>query len=405
MVLRKELLREFINANNLKSARDIQSALKEVFSGTLQEMLEAEFDDHLGYTKYDYKNKNTSNSRNGYSSKKVISDLGEMELSVPRDRNGEFEPKAVKKNQNDVSSIEDKVLGMYAKGMTTRDISKHLEDIYGIDASHTLISRITDKILPHAHEWQNRPLDAVYPIIFLDAIHYKVRSDGKVVNKAAYIIIGIDIHGMKDVLGIWIGKNESAKYWLTVLTDLKNRGVKDIFIAAIDGLTGFSDAIKTIYPETEIQRCIVHQIRNSTKYVSYKHRKEFCADLKLVYKAPTEDAALMEFEKFKEKWNSQYSISIKSWENNWEELATFFKYPEEIRRMIYTTNAMESYNRQLRKVTKNRSIFPSDEALFKMLYLATIDTTNKWTQNVRCWATILGQLAIHFEERFNIDAV
>lgn len=259
--------------------------------------------------------------------------------------------------------------------------------------------------MPIAHEWQNRPLEPIYPIIFLDAIHYKVRCDGKIINKAAYIIIGVTIDGVKDVLGIWVGENESAKYWLSVLTDLKNRGVKDIFIAAIDGLTGFRDAIRAIYHNTEIQRCIIHQIRNSTKYIPYKHRKDFCRDLKLVYTASTEDIALMELENLKGKWGHLYSIAISSWENNWEDLSPFFKYPEEIRRIIYTTNSMESYNRQLRKVTKSKSIFPSDESLVKMLYLATQDITKKWTQNLRNWALVLAQLSIHFEERFDRDIV
>lgn len=401
MLLRKELLREFIRENNLTTAREIQDALKDVFASTLQEMLEAELDEHLGYTKYDYKNKATSNSRNGTSSKKVLSDLGEIELAIPRDREGEFEPKAVKKHQTDVSGIEDKILGMYAKGMTTRDISAHLQEIYGIEASHTLISRITDKIIPLAQEWQNRPLDSIYPVVFLDAIHYKVRSEGKVINKAAYIIMGISMSGIKDILGIWVGENESAKYWLSVLTELKNRGVKDIYIAAIDGLTGFKDAIKAVFPNTEIQRCIIHQIRNSTKYIPYKHRKEFCRDLKEIYTASTEQLALMAMDNIKSKWGHLYSISINSWENNWEELSTFFKYPEEIRRMIYTTNAMESFNRQLRKVTKSRSIFPSDDSLLKMLYLATQDVVKKWTQNLRGWSQILAQLSIHFEDRFD----
>jgi len=403
MVLRKELLREFIKENDLTTAKEIQNALKEVFASTLQEMLEAELDDHLGYSKYDYKNKETKNSRNGNSSKRVLSDLGELEIAVPRDRYGDFEPKVVKKYQTDVSGIEDKVLAMYAKGMTTRDISSHLEEIYGIDASHTLISKITDKIIPLAQEWQSRPLEHVYPIIFLDAIHYKVRTDGKVINKAAYIILGINLSGNKEILGIWVGENESAKYWLSVLTDLKNRGVKDILIAAMDGLTGFKDAIKAIFPYTETQRCIVHQIRNSIKYIPYKDKKEFCKDLKLVYTAPNEECALLELDNLESKWRDKYAISIASWRNNWEDLSTFFKYPGEIRRIIYTTNAIESYNRQLRKVTKSRSIFPNDESLLKMLYLATQDITKKWTQNMRNWALVLAQLSIHFDGRIDID--
>jgi len=404
-MLKKELLKEFIRENNLTTAQELQQALKELFANTLQEMLEAELDDHLGYSKYDYKNKTTKNSRNGTTTKKVLSDFGEVDIAIPRDREGDFEPKAIKKYQNDISGIEDKVLGMYAKGMSTRDIAAHLEELYGMEASPTLISKITEKIMPIAQEWQSRPLESIYPIIFLDAIHYKVRSEGKIINKAAYIIIGVTISGIKDVLGIWVGENESAKYWLSVLTDLKNRGVKDIFIAAIDGLTGFREAIRAIYPNTEIQRCIIHQIRNSTKYIPYKHRKEFCRDLKLVYTASTEDMALMALDDLKAKWSHLYSIAISSWENNWEDLSTFFKYPEEIRRIIYTTNSMESYNRQLRKVTKSKSIFPSDESLLKMLYLATQDITKKWTQNMRNWALVLAQLSIHFEERFDKDIV
>lgn len=404
-MLKKELLREFIRENNLTTAQELQQALKELFANTLQEMLEAELDNHLGYSKYDYKNKTTKNSRNGTTTKKVLSDFGELDIAIPRDREGDFEPKAIKKYQNDISGIEDKVLGMYAKGMSTRDIASNLEELYGMEASPTLISKITEKIMPIAQEWQSRPLETIYPIIFLDAIHYKVRSEGKIINKAAYIIIGVTMSGIKDVLGIWVGENESAKYWLSVLTDIKNRGVKDIFIAAIDGLTGFREAIRAIYPKTEIQRCIIHQIRNSTKYIPYKHRKEFCRDLKLVYTASTEDMALMALDDLKTKWSHLYSIAISSWENNWEDLSTFFKYPEEIRRIIYTTNSMESYNRQLRKVTKSKSIFPSDESLLKMLYLATQNITKKWTQNMRNWALVLAQLSIHFEERFDKNIV
>jgi transposase-like protein len=290
---------------------------------------------------------------------------------------------------------------MYGKGMSTRDITDHLYNIYGIEASPTFISGLTDKILPMIQEWQNRPLELVYPIVFMDAIHYKVRQDNRVVNKAAYAVIGVNMSGMKDVLGIWIGENETSKYWLKVLTELRNRGVSDILIASVDGLNGFSEAIKAVFPRAEIQRCIIHQIRNSSKYVSYKDLKEFNKDLKVVYTAVNEHAALAELDRFEEKWGSKYSIAIRSWRNNWSELSTFFKYPEEIRRIIYTTNAMESYNRQLRKVTKSKSIFPSDESLNKMLYLATVDITKKWTQSIRGWSLILAQLCIYFEDRVN----
>lgn len=398
---RRELIKQLIKETKPTSAKDVQETLKDLFADTLKEMLEAELDDHLGYSKYDYKNKNTTNSRNGRNSKKVLSDLGEFDLTVPRDREGSFEPQVVKKNQTDISGIEDQVIGMYAKGMTTRDIATHLENIYGFEASPTLISGITDKITPVAKEWQNRPLEPVYPIIFMDAIHYKVKQDNRVINKAAYAVIGVNLDGIKEVLGIWIGGNETSKYWLLVLNELKNRGVNDILIACVDGLNGFTEAIKAIYPHTEIQRCIIHQIRNSSKYVSYKDLKEFNADLKLVYTATTEEAALAELERFEQKWGDKYLIAIRSWKNNWDELATFFKYPPEIRKIIYTTNAMESYNRQLRKVTKARSIFPSDDALLKMLYLATMDISKKWTQSIRGWAQILAQLSIFFEGRID----
>lgn len=342
---RKEFIRQMIREGNLTTAKDAKETLKDLFAETLQEMLEAELDDHLGYSKYDYKNKNTTNSRNGRSSKKVVSDLGEFDLQVPRDRDGDFEPNAVKKNQRDVSGIEDQVIGMYAKGMTTRDIAEQIKNIYGIEASPSLISGITDKIIPIVKEWQNRALEPIYPIIFMDAIHYKVRQEGRVINKAAYIVIGVNVDGIKDVLGIWVGENETSKYWLVVLNELKNRGVKDILIASVDGLTGFKEAIKAVFPNTEVQRCIIHQIRNSSRYVSYKDLKEFNKDLKNVYKAINQETALEELDLFEDKWKEKYSIAIRSWRNNWEELSTFFKYPQEIRKIIYITNAIESYNR------------------------------------------------------------
>lgn len=404
-MIRNDLLKEFLSANNINTAVELQGALKNIFASTLQEMLEAELDEHLGYTRYDYKNKKTNNSRNGTTPKKLLSDFGEVTVSVPRDRLGEFEPVAVKKGEKDISKIEDKILGMYSKGMSTRDIASHLEEIYGFQASPTLISNITDKIMPIAKEWQNRPLESIYPVIFLDAIHYKVRSDGKVVNKAAYIIMGLNLDGIKDILGIWIGENESSKYWLNVLNELKNRGVQDVLLACIDGLKGFSDALRVVYPNAEIQRCIIHQIRNSTRYISYKDRKEFCNDLKQVYTATTEDAALSALDDLNSKWGKIYSIAINSWQNNWDELSTFFKYPGEIRKLIYTTNAIESYNRQLRKATKSKSIFPTDDSLLKMLYLVTQDVSKKWTQPVRSWGYILDQLYIYFGDRIDLKQI
>lgn len=395
----KKIVRKLIADGKLKDVSDVEDLLKVMFGDLLEEMLEAELDEELGYSKYDYKNKKTTNSRNGKRSKKVKTSSGEMTIAVPRDRENVFEPQVIKKNQKDISDVEERILSMYAKGMTTRDIEQHIKEIYGFNASHSLISGITDKILPHVRQWQNRPLEPIYAHILMDAIHYKVRQDGRIVNKAAYICIGIDLDGMKDILGIWIGENESSKYWLTVLNELKNRGVNDVLIASVDGLPGFGDAINAVFPKTEVQRCIVHQIRNSLRYVNYKQKKEFTNDLKTIYKAVNETAALDALDQFEEKWGETHQIVVMSWRNHWDELSVFFKYPEEIRRMIYTTNAIESYNRQLRKVTKNKSIFPTDESLLKMLYLATMDITKKWTRRYKHWSKIISQLTIYFGER------
>lgn len=398
---KEELIKILAKDPDIKTAEDIQNVLKDLFGGMLQQMLEAELDNHLGYEKHDYQNKTTTNSRNGKSRKTMKSNLGYFDLDVPRDRDGSFEPEIVKKYQTDVSHLESSIIGMYAKGMTTRDIASQVNEIYGMDISPTLVSNITDKVIPMIREWQSRPLETVYPIVFMDAIHFKVRKDNTVVSKAAYAAIGVNLEGKKDVLGIWIGASESSKYWLLVLNELKNRGVKDILIASVDGLVGFNEAIRAVYPNTEIQRCIIHQIRNSSKYLSYKDLKAFNADLKLVYTAATEEVALAELDRLEEKWGEKYLIAVRSWRNNWNELSTFFKYPPEIRKIIYTTNAMESYNRQLRKVTKTKSIFPNDESLMKILYLATIDITKKWTQSIRGWAQILAQLSIFFEGRLD----
>ncbi|MEK4254355.1 MULTISPECIES: IS256 family transposase [Bacillales] len=395
----KEQLRSFIKENNLVTAQDAQNALKDLFAETLQEMLEAEMDTHLGYEKHDVQNKQTSNSRNGKSKKKIISEYGEQEIAVPRDRQGEFEPLVVRKHQSNVTGIEDQIIALYAKGVSTREIQDHLHQLYGVDVSPTMISNVTNKIVPLIKEWQNRPLQAVYAVVFLDAIHFKVKQDGAIVNKAAYMVIGIDLDGNKDVLGMWIGENESAKFWLSVLNDLKNRGVQDILITCVDNLTGFSQAITACYPKTEIQKCIIHQIRNSTRYVSYKDLKKVTADLKPIYKAATEEMALVELDRFEETWGAKYPLIIRSWRTNWDELATFFKYPPEIRKLIYTTNMIESYHRQLRKVTKGKSIFPTDEALLKMLYLVTMDVTRKWTGRVQNWGQMLLQLSVFFPDR------
>lgn len=398
-LMSKEQLKQWIKENNMKSVEDVQSALRELFAETLQEVLEAELETSLGYAKHDVKNKQTTNSRNGYSKKTVCSEYGDIELKVPRDRDGEFEPMIVKKHQSNVTGIEDQIIAMYAKGVSTRDIQDHLQQLYGIEVSPTLISNVTNKIVPLIKEWQNRPLQAVYAVVFLDAIHFKVKQDGTIVNKAAYMAIGIDLEGHKDVLGIWIGENESAKFWLHVLNELRNRGVQDILITCVDNLNGFSEAIAACYPKTEVQKCIIHQIRNSIKYVSYKDVKKITSALQPIYKAPTEQAALDELEQFEKTWGGKYPLIVRSWRNNWDELATFFKYSPEIRKLIYTTNIIESYHRQLRKVTKGKAVFPTDEALLKMLYLSTMDVLRKWTARVQNWGQILLQLMVHFPDR------
>ena len=375
---RRAKIRELLLSSNISSMDDIQDLFKETIAEFMENGLEAELDDELGYGRYDYRNKDTDNSRNGHSSKTLRTSYGDVEVAVPRDRKGEFEPQILKKNQTSVSQdIEEKILSMYAKGMTTGDIEAHIQDIYGTEVSDTTISRITDKILPIAREWQQRPLEAVYAVVFLDAIHYHVRSEGQIVKKAVYIALGINLDGKKDVLGMWVGENESAKYWATVLNGLKNRGVEDIFIACTDNLTGFSAAIGAVFSKTEIQNCIIHQLRNSSKYVSYKDIKALMADLRSVYAAVDEPAALDALDAFSTKWDTKYPKISRSWRENWANLSTYFKYPQEVRRLIYTTNSIEGFNRQLRKVTKTRSVFPTDDSLFKMLYLAMVDITKK----------------------------
>lgn len=397
---RRSKIRELLDMSNITSMDDIQNLFKETIAEFMEDGLETELDDELGYSRYDYCNKNTENSRNGHSSKTLRTSFGDVEVAVPRDRKGEFEPQLLKKNQTSISQdIEEKILSMYAKGMTTGDIEAHIQDIYGVNVSDTTVSRITDKILPVAKEWQQRPLEAVYAVVFLDAIHYHVRSEGHIVKKAVYIAIGIDLDGHKDVLGMWVGENESAKYWATVLNSLRNRGIEDIFIACTDNLCGFSTAIEAVFPKTEIQNCIIHQIRNSSKYVSYKDLEALMADLKAVYAAVDEDAALMALDTFSEHWDKKYPTISQSWRANWANLSTYFKFPQELRRLIYTTNAIEGFNRQLRKVTKAKSVFPTDESLFKMLYLAMMDITKKWTGRRQDWSMIHAQLAVYFEDR------
>jgi len=397
---RRAKIRELLQVSNVSSMVDIQNLFKETIAEFMENSLDAELDDELGYSKYDYRSKDTDNSRNGHSGKTLRTSFGEVDISVPRDRKGEFEPQVLKKNQTSISQdIEEKILSMYARGMTTGDIEAHIRDIYGVEVSDTTVSRITDRILPIAKEWQQRPLEAVYAVVFLDAIHYHVRSEGQIVKKAVYIAIGIDLDGKKDVLGMWVGENESAKFWATVLNGLKNRGVEDIFIACTDNLTGFSAAIEAVFPKAEIQNCIVHQLRNSSKYVSYKDLKALMADLKAVYAAVDEPSALTALDTFSERWDQKYPKISQSWRENWANLSTYFKYPQEVRRLIYTTNTIEGFNRQLRKVTKSKSVFPTDDSLLKMLYLAMVNITKKWTGRRQDWSMIHAQMAVYFADR------
>ena len=397
---RRAKIRELLQMGGISSMDDIQNLFKETIAEFMENGLDAELDDELGYSKYDYKNKETGNSRNGHSSKNLRTSFGDVEVSVPRDRKGEFEPQLLKKNQTSISpDMENKIISMYAKGMSTSDIEEHIRDIYGLEISDTTVSRITDKVLPAAKEWQQRPLESVYAVVFLDAIHYHVRSEGQIVKKAVYIAIGIDTSGKKDVLGMWVGENESAKYWANILNSLRNRGVEDILIACTDNLTGFSQAIEGVFPQTDIQNCIIHQLRNSSKYVSYKDLKALMADLKKVYTAVDEEAAMQALDEFAAVWDSKYPKIAKSWYENWPNLSTYFKFPQELRKLIYTTNAIEGFNRQLRKATKTRSVFPTDDSLFKLLYLAMKDITKKWTGRRQDWSRIYAQLVIYYGDR------
>ena len=387
---KRALIQQMLTMYQPKDFKEFNNMMKDMFADLMQQALEGELDAELGYTKYDYRNKETTNSRNGYGKKSVATSMGEVELAVPRDRNGDFEPQIIQKRQSKTTSdLEEKVLSMYAKGMTTEDISGHLNDIYGVEVSDSMISRITDKIMPVVKEWQTRPLEEVYAIVYLDAVHFHVRQEGTIIKKAVYIALGINMEGRKDVLGMWVGENESSKFWLSVLNEIKNRNTKDILIICVDGLTGFDQAIEAVYPQAEIQQCVIHQIRNSTRFVSYKDLKPLMADLKSVYQAVDEKTALSNLEDFGEKWDQKYPQISKSWKANWAKLSTYFKYPQEVRTIIYTTNAIEGFNRQLRKVTKSKSVFPSDDSLLKMLYLAMMDVTKKWTGKRKDWFIIL----------------
>lgn len=402
--LSKDVLRDYIKEQNFKNPDEILSAMKEMFRDVLQEALESEMDTQLGYDKNEVSEKQTRNSRNGYSKKTIKSELGPVELNIPRDRNGEFEPKIITKYQRNITGIEEKVMALYAAGMTTRDIAEQVKNLYDVEISAEMVSNITNRIIPVVTEWQNRPLEKTYSFVFMDAIHYKVREDKQIVVKAAYVVLGVNMDGQKEVLGIWVGANESSKFWLSVLNDLKNRGVQDVLIFCVDGLNGFKEAIGAVFPFSKIQRCIIHQLRASMKYIPYKDKKAFTADLKAVYGAVNEEAALENLLATKDTWGKKYPNAIKGWEDNWDNLITFFAFPEYIRRIMYTINAIESLNSQFRKVTKTKLIFPSDESLMKMLYLATDRISKRWSRVYTDWDLVVSQLNILFGEVLKKEA-
>ena len=394
---KRNIIQQLLQEYDIETAEDIQDALKDLLGGTIKEMMEAEMDDHLGYQKSE--RSDSDDYRNGYKSKRVNSSYGSMDIDVPQDRKSTFEPQIVKKRQKDISDIDQKIISMYAKGMTTRQISETIEDIYGFETSEGFISDVTDKIMPQIEDWQNRPLDEVYPILYIDAIHYSVRDNGVIRKLAAYVILGINTEGKKEVLSITVGDNESSKYWLSVLNELKNRGVKDILIICADGLSGIKEAIAAAFPKTEYQRCIVHQVRNTLKYVPDKDRKAFASDLKTIYHASDEEKARLALNRVTEKWTVKYPNSMKRWYDNWDAITPIFKFSPDVRKVIYTTNAIESLNSTYRKLNRQRSVFPSDTALLKALYLATFEATKKWTMSIRNWGQVYGELSIMYEGR------
>ena len=403
MTIRKEVLDELLK--EYKTPPDLfgeGGILKQLTTALVERALEAELSTHLGYEKHERKPSGESNSRNGYSQKRIQGDFGVAEIAVPRDRAGEFEPLLVKKGQNRLSGLDEKIISLYARGMSVRDIQAQLEEMYGVEVSPTLISNVTNAVMDEVKQWQNRPLDAVYPILFMDCLVVKVRDNGVVINKALYFALAINMEGQKELLGMWISPNEGAKFWLSVLTELRNRGVKDILVACVDGLTGFPNAIQTVFPKTTVQLCIVHMVRNSVAFVSWQQRKQVCADLKAIYSAATESEAEFNLELFAEKWDKQYPSISKSWRNHWQHIIPFFAFPPEIRKVIYTTNAIESMNSSLRKVIKSQQIFPSDDAAFKLVYLAMRNISKKWTMPIKDWKPALNRFAIMFEDRLPI---
>jgi len=404
MVLDRTKLKKLLKEKGVKSLDDFNAFMRDVSKDVIETLLDEELTDHLGFEKYDQKAKTVDNSRNGYTPKSVKSKFGEIDLDVPRDRKSEFEPQVVKKRKRDISGLEEKIISMYAKGMTTRDIQAHIKDLYNYDISPDTVSSITDKVIERAREWQSRPLEPIYAVIYMDAVFLKMKSEGHVRNVALYTIIGINLDGQKECLGLWICESESSKYWLSVLNELKNRGLEDVLIFSGDNLKGISEAIEAIYPQAEIQKCIVHQIRNSLRFVSWKERKSMAKDLKLIYTAATEEEGAAALDEFAEKWDERYPHVSASWKKNWAEIATFFKYPPEIRTLIYTTNPIESLHRKIKKVSKNKAIFPNEQALFKLVYLAVEEAAKKWTMRQRDWAMIYSQLMIFFEDRMERNA-
>ncbi len=384
-------------AKSIKTESDLDDFRKMLTKVTVETALNAELDEHLGYQKH--QSRTSSNSRNGYSGKSIITDDGEVDIDVPRDREASFEPQLVRKHQTRFQSMDDKILSLYAKGMTTREIVATFKEMYDADVSPTLISKVTDSVLEQVIEWQSRPLDEIYPIVYLDCIVVKVRQDKQVINKAVYLALGVNMEGQKELLGMWLSETEGAKFWLNVLTELQNRGVKDILIACVDGLKGFPDAINTAFPETQIQLCIVHMVRNSVKYVPWKDYKAVTTDLKKIYQSVTEDEALLALEEFSDRWDSKYPQISRSWTAHWDNLNTLFNYPEDIRRAIYTTNAIESLNSVIRKAIKKRKLFPTDESARKVIYLAIRDASKKWTMPIRNWRQALNRFMIMFEDR------
>ena len=395
---KRNIISSLLEEYDIETADDIQEALKDLLGGTIKSMLESEMDEHLGYKNYERNDNN--NYRNGTKKKTLRSNYGEFEIDVPQDRQSSFEPEVVKKRQKDISNIDQKIISMYAKGMTTRQIAEQMEEIYGFECSESFISNVTDKIIGEIEDWQKRPLDEVYPIVFIDAVHFSVREDNRIKKLAAYVILGYSKDAMKEILSLEIGENESSKYWLGVLNNLKNRGIKDIMVLCADGLSGIKEAINTAFPETEYQRCIVHQVRNTLKYVAYKDMKIFANDLKGIYLAPDEKTGYEELEKVRKKWEKIYPNVMKSWELNWDVLSPIFKFSREVRKVIYTTNAIESLNSTYKKLNSQRSVFPSDKALLKSLYLASSEATKKWTQPLRNWGKVYGEFSIMYEGRF-----